>query len=64
MVKSIIIRINFNTLLRLKAVFPSPRNETAKDYFQRLAKFLEENSFYSKKFNSVQDTVKMGDGNY
>ena len=41
MTKQIIIRINYNTFKRLRAVFPSLRNETAKDYFQRLVKYLE-----------------------
>jgi len=42
MVKQLIIRINYNTFKRLKAVFPSLRNESMKDYFQRLVKYLEE----------------------
>ena len=41
MAESIVIRINYNTLRRLKVAFPNLRGESAKDYFQRLAKYLE-----------------------
>ena len=42
MVESIVVRLNYNTLKRLKIAFPNLRGESAKDYFQRLAKYLED----------------------
>lgn len=40
--KQVIIRIKYNTFLRLKRVFPARRKESAADYFERLAQYLEE----------------------
>lgn len=40
--KQYIIRIKWNTFVRIKRVFPSIRDESVADYFSRLAKFLEE----------------------
>ena len=34
-------RMRWNTYLKLKAVFPSLRGESAAHYFERLAKYLE-----------------------
>jgi len=42
MVKSVIIRMNLNTLSRIKKVFSAYPNESASSYFSRLAKHLEE----------------------
>ena len=40
--ESIVVRMNLNTLLRLKKMFPALGDETVKNYFQRLAKYLED----------------------
>ena len=40
--KQLIIRINYNTFLRLKRVFPSLKNESFASYFQRLVKYMDE----------------------
>ena len=40
MANSIIVRMNVNTLRRLKRVFPALNGETARHYFQRLAKYI------------------------
>lgn len=40
--KQVVIRIKYNTFLRIKRVFPARRNESAADYFERLAIFLED----------------------
>jgi len=42
MVKTIVIKIKYNTFLRLKRVFPSERGETMAHYFERVAKHLED----------------------
>ena len=50
MVNQVIIRINYNTLVRLKAIFPSMRGETMKDYFNRVVKYIEEyNNGFTKE---------------
>lgn len=41
MVKSFVVKIKYNTFLRLKRVFPSIRGESMADYFQRLVIRLE-----------------------
>ena len=40
--RQLVLRMNFNTFTRLKNVFPARRKESAGNYFQRLAKHLEE----------------------
>ena len=37
-------RMKYNTYLRLKASYPSLKNESAANYFERLAKYLEKNA--------------------
>ena len=40
--KQMVVRMNYNTWMRLRMQFKSlSRNESAKDYFLRLAKYLE-----------------------
>jgi hypothetical protein len=41
-VKQIIIRMKWNTYLRIRRVFLGKRNESIANYFERLAKHLEE----------------------
>ena len=41
MVKSIIIRMNLNTLARIKKAYKPFPKESVASYFSRLAKFLE-----------------------
>jgi len=39
--KTINVRMTYNTLKRIKHIFPAERGETAAHYFLRLAKWLE-----------------------
>lgn len=54
MVKQIIIRMNYNTLKRIKKEFPSFPNETMPSYFGRLAVFMEET-------NQCKEVVRAND---
>lgn len=40
--KQAMIRIKYNTLVRLQKTFPAMRNESMKSYFERIAKYMEE----------------------
>ena len=39
--RQLVVRMNYNTFVRLKASFPATRNESMAHYFNRLAIFLE-----------------------
>lgn len=41
MTNSIVVRMNLNTYRRIRATFPAEKGESVREYFQRLAKFLE-----------------------
>ena len=43
MFKQIIIRIKYNTLIRIQKIFPPCKDESAARYFDRLAIWLERN---------------------
>ena len=40
--KQLVVRMNYNTFVRIKASFPATRNESMASYFNRLAVHLEE----------------------
>ena len=39
--RQLVVRMNYNTFVRLKATFPANRNESMAHYFNRLAILLE-----------------------
>ena len=39
--KQVIVRMRYNTLLRIKKQFPAKPNESLADYFERIAEILE-----------------------
>ena len=51
--KQFVCRMKYNTYLRIKAVFPSVKGESAAKYFQRLAQYLEENQFFNIKWGDI-----------
>lgn len=46
MPKQLIFRMKYNTMKRLRAVFPTQRGESTASYFERLAKELEKPKVY------------------
>jgi len=49
--KQFIARMNYNTWVRIKAVFPSIKGESCQNYFKRLAKHLEAFEDYNQNGN-------------
>ena len=47
--KQCVIRIKWNTFQRIKACFPPIYNESVSHYFERLAKWFEENGWRNLK---------------
>ena len=45
MVKQLVIRINYNTLVRIRRMLPSTKGEKMVAYFNRVAKWMEEEVF-------------------